>query len=148
MATSGWLQARTAISAFTEGRFSPLAHQPSTKNHPPIEIHATFLAGNATTLAACFASTRSRTAFAAAGVMPAAPDPSLSPAIAIAQASFLKTFQPYDRTKEVNEEARKAGAALIADGVKAPRRTFIYVNNRLDGNALSTIQAMIDLATS
>ena len=60
----------------------------------------------------------------------------------------VKTFQPYDRTKEVNEEARKAGAALIADGVKAPRRkTFIYVNNRLEGNALSTIAAMVDLAT-
>ncbi len=60
----------------------------------------------------------------------------------------VKTFQPYDRTKEVNEEARKAGATLIADGAKAPRTTFIYVNNRLEGNALSTIQAMVDLATS
>jgi hypothetical protein len=48
----------------------------------------------------------------------------------------------------VNEEARKAAAALIADGVTAPRTTFIYVNNRLEGNALSTIQAMVDLATS
>jgi hypothetical protein len=82
------------------------------------------------------------------GLRTKSPDQSLSPAIATAQASFLKTFQPYDRTKEMNEEARKAGATLIADGAKAPRRTFIYVNNRLEGNALSTIQAMVDLATS
>jgi uncharacterized protein YecE (DUF72 family) len=59
----------------------------------------------------------------------------------------VKTFQPYDRTKEVNDEARKAGAALIADGVKATgRKTFIYVNNRLEGNALSTIEAMVGMA--
>jgi len=59
----------------------------------------------------------------------------------------VKTFQPYDGTKEVNDEARKAGAALIADGVKATgRKTFIYVNNRLEGNALSTIEAMVDIA--
>ena len=56
----------------------------------------------------------------------------------------VKTFQPYDRTREVNEEARKAGAALITDGLKAAgRRTFVYVNNRLEGNALSTIEAMV-----
>ena len=59
----------------------------------------------------------------------------------------VKTFQPYDRTKEVNDEARKAGAALITDGVKATgRKTFIFVNNRLEGNALSTIEAMVDMA--
>jgi uncharacterized protein YecE (DUF72 family) len=59
----------------------------------------------------------------------------------------VKTFQPYDRTKEVNGEARKAGAALIADGIKAKgRKTFIYANNRLEGNALSTIEAMVDKA--
>jgi len=59
----------------------------------------------------------------------------------------VKTFQPFDKTKEVNEEARKAGAALIAEGTKPrERRTFVYVNNRLEGNALSTIQAMVDMA--
>ena len=48
----------------------------------------------------------------------------------------------------MNQEARRAEATLIADGARAPRKTFIYVNNRLEGNALSTIQAMVDLATS
>ena len=43
------------------------------------------------------------------------------------------------------EEARKAGASLIVEGERyEPRRkTFIYVNNRLEGNALATIQAML-----
>jgi hypothetical protein len=55
----------------------------------------------------------------------------------------VQTFQPYDQTKEVHLEARQAGAALISGGVKATgRKTFIYVNNRLEGNALSTIEAM------
>jgi uncharacterized protein YecE (DUF72 family) len=59
----------------------------------------------------------------------------------------VKTFQPYDRTKELNDEARKAGASLIADGTRArTRKTFVYVNNRLEGNALSTIEAMVDMA--
>ncbi len=56
----------------------------------------------------------------------------------------VKRFQPYDKTKEVNEEARKAGAALVQEGKQSPKRkTFIYVNNRLEGNALETIAAML-----
>ena len=56
----------------------------------------------------------------------------------------VKAFQPYDSTKEINEDARKAGIALIKEGKENPRRkTFIYVNNRLEGNALETIQAML-----
>jgi uncharacterized protein YecE (DUF72 family) len=59
----------------------------------------------------------------------------------------VKTFQPYDRVKEVNEEARKAGAALIREGnseaAKQKKRTMIFVNNRLEGNALETISAML-----
>ena len=57
----------------------------------------------------------------------------------------VKAFHPYDKTREVNDEARKAGAALIVEGQRAqPRRkTYIYVNNRLEGNALETISAML-----
>ena len=57
----------------------------------------------------------------------------------------VKTFQPYDKVKEPNLEAREAGKALIAEGEKAASgsRTFIYVNNRLEGNALETIDAML-----
>jgi len=60
----------------------------------------------------------------------------------------VKMFQPYDKTKEPNPEARAAGAALIKDGGAAgpERKTFIYVNNRLEGNALETIAAMLEEA--
>lgn len=59
----------------------------------------------------------------------------------------VRIFQPYETTKEVYLEARKAGATLITDGVRAEgRRSFIYVNNRLEGNALSTIAAMVAMA--
>ena len=57
----------------------------------------------------------------------------------------VQTFQPYDRVKEPNPDARAAGRALIAEGKAAgpDRQTFIYVNNRLEGNALETIDAMV-----
>lgn len=62
-------------------------------------------------------------------------------------ADAVRAFQPYDRAHEANEDARKAGAALIAEGRKAPgRKTFVFVNNRLEGNALSTIAAMVEQA--
>jgi hypothetical protein len=58
----------------------------------------------------------------------------------------VKTFQPYDQTKEVNAEAREAGAELIKVGKTASTRkkTLIFVNNRLEGKALNTIAAMIE----
>jgi uncharacterized protein YecE (DUF72 family) len=58
----------------------------------------------------------------------------------------VKTFEPYDAIKEVNAEARAAGKQLIADGKAAgpKRRTFVFVNNRLEGNALATIAAMVE----
>lgn len=60
----------------------------------------------------------------------------------------VSSFSPYDRTQEVNEEARAAAARLIELRMDAaakvkPRRTYLYVNNRLEGNSLSTIQAVL-----
>ena len=60
----------------------------------------------------------------------------------------VKTFQPYDKVKEQNPDARAAGRALIA-GRKASgpeRKTFVFVNNRMEGNALETISAMVESA--
>ena len=58
----------------------------------------------------------------------------------------VKTFQPYDKVKEPNLEARAAGAALIKEGKKTPgRKTFVFVNNRLEGSALETIAAMLEM---
>lgn len=59
----------------------------------------------------------------------------------------VKAFAPYDKIKEVNDEARRAGAALIrAAKNNSRRKTFLLVNNRLEGNALETIKAMLDIA--
>jgi uncharacterized protein YecE (DUF72 family) len=62
----------------------------------------------------------------------------------------VKAFQPYTETKEVNEEARKAGTALIIEGehYEPRRKTYVYVNNRLEGNALETISAMLEQTDS
>jgi hypothetical protein len=56
----------------------------------------------------------------------------------------VNTFEPYDRVKEENSEARAAAKALIEEGKKAgpARKTFVFVNNRLEGNALATIAAV------
>ncbi len=57
----------------------------------------------------------------------------------------VKSFEPYDKTREVNDEARQAGTRLIKEGkAKVSRKTFIFVNNRLEGNALQTIHAMLE----
>lgn len=58
----------------------------------------------------------------------------------------VKAFAPYDRTQEINEDARRAGAELIAAKKNHKKRTFILVNNRLEGNALETIAAILEYA--
>jgi len=57
-------------------------------------------------------------------------------------------FEPYDRIKEPNADARSAGVALVKEGVEAglKKKTFIFVNNRLEGNALETIAGMLEQA--
>ena len=56
-------------------------------------------------------------------------------------------FSPYDQIKEPCPEARTAAAELIsrAAAKQAIRKLFLYVNNRLEGNALLTIQAMLEV---
>jgi len=55
----------------------------------------------------------------------------------------VKSFAPYTRVQEVNQSARDAGKELIAEAKKEKKKTLIYVNNRLEGNALETIAAML-----
>jgi len=58
----------------------------------------------------------------------------------------VKSFAPYDKVQEPNPDARAAGQALVVEGKAAgpEHKTFIYVNNRLEGNALATIDAMLE----
>src|SRR5215831_18603301 len=57
----------------------------------------------------------------------------------------VKAYSPYKESKQVDENAREAAAQLIAGGERyEPRtKTFVYVNNRLEGNALETIAAVV-----
>jgi uncharacterized protein YecE (DUF72 family) len=56
----------------------------------------------------------------------------------------VRAFSPYTRALEAFPEARLAGSSLIKQGKLSPgKRTFILVNNRLEGSALETITAML-----
>jgi uncharacterized protein YecE (DUF72 family) len=60
----------------------------------------------------------------------------------------VKMFRPYDRIKEIYPEGRVAGAKLVREAMQRspPAKTFIYVNNRFEGNALETISAIVEEA--
>jgi hypothetical protein len=56
----------------------------------------------------------------------------------------VSAFSPYNEAKAPDADARAAGRALIAKAAEVSKRpSFIYVNNRLEGNALATIDALI-----
>ena len=57
-------------------------------------------------------------------------------------------FSPYERIQDPYPEGRAAGAALIrrAQASAGRLKAFIYVNNRLEGNAPHTIAAMLEQA--
>jgi hypothetical protein len=76
------------------------------------------------------------------------PRPATGSFLALDLVQFLAIHDHrYDRTNQPRGclRAQAAGRALIAEGKAAgpKQRTFIYVNNRLEGNAISTIAAMI-----
>jgi len=59
----------------------------------------------------------------------------------------VRLFQPYAQIREAEPEIRSAAVDLIRTGRQTPGgSTFIYVNNRLEGNAPATIAAMLELA--
>ena len=52
-------------------------------------------------------------------------------------------FQPYDKIAEQNPEARNALREWIRRMREERRASYIFVNNRLEGNAPETIQAVV-----
>ena len=56
----------------------------------------------------------------------------------------VQSFQPYDRTQDPNPETRLALRGLIARAREARLPAFLFVNNRLEGNAPLTIEAIVD----
>lgn len=63
----------------------------------------------------------------------------------------VEMFSPYNATKEPYEEAREAAATVIEHVVDAmnpqaaSRSSFLFFNNRLEGNALFTLIAVVAL---
>ncbi len=55
----------------------------------------------------------------------------------------VKQFSPYRDTQEINEPAREAARLMMKKAKERSKKAFIYVNNRLEGNALKTIRALI-----
>ena len=55
----------------------------------------------------------------------------------------VETFEPYERTQEVNEGAREGMARIAENARKKKIPAFLFVNNRLEGNAPSTIEAVV-----
>jgi uncharacterized protein YecE (DUF72 family) len=53
-------------------------------------------------------------------------------------------FSPYQQAQEPHPEAREALRAVISRSVAARQAAFIFVNNRLEGNAPQTIEALIE----
>ena len=56
----------------------------------------------------------------------------------------VKLFSPYTRVQDANPAVRRTLRELIAGARSTGRRGLIFVNNRLEGNAPGTIEAVLD----
>jgi uncharacterized protein YecE (DUF72 family) len=56
----------------------------------------------------------------------------------------VEAFEPYEKTREPNQAAREAMRRVAERAIETKRPAFVFVNNRLEGNAPSTIEAVAD----
>jgi uncharacterized protein YecE (DUF72 family) len=57
----------------------------------------------------------------------------------------IQDYEPFDSLKKIDENARSAATTIIDEGARTPSRyTYVFVNNRLEGCAPRTIQALVD----
>ena len=56
----------------------------------------------------------------------------------------VKTFQPYTHVQDPNPEAREAMRMLIGRARERGEWLFLFVNNRLEGNAPATILSLVE----
>ena len=56
----------------------------------------------------------------------------------------VQTFEPYDRLQEPNESARAGMRMITEKALESKKSAFVFVNNRLEGNAPSTIEAVVE----
>jgi uncharacterized protein YecE (DUF72 family) len=56
----------------------------------------------------------------------------------------VEKFSPYHQVQDPNPEARQALRSLISRARERSEPSYIFVNNRLEGNAPQTIEAIVD----
>ena len=54
----------------------------------------------------------------------------------------VSMFEPYTEVKDPDEATRDALREIVKQTLLTRRRAYIYVNNRLEGNAPTTIEAI------
>ena len=57
-------------------------------------------------------------------------------------------FSPYERVQELNTAARVAVAGLAKKALTQRNPAYLFVNNRLEGNAPGTIEGILDIVES
>ena len=57
----------------------------------------------------------------------------------------VQKFAPYQSVQEPNPAAREAVAGLVKRALAQRQKTYLFVNNRLEGNAPGTIEGVLDL---
>jgi len=60
----------------------------------------------------------------------------------------VQALEPYERIKEPNDAARDAMHRIAGRALHRKKPAFLYVNNRLEGHAPSTIEAVADRLAS
>jgi uncharacterized protein YecE (DUF72 family) len=58
-------------------------------------------------------------------------------------ADAVQNFEPYREIQEPNESAREGMAEIVNQSRTRKKPAFLYVNNRLEGNATGTIEAVV-----
>jgi len=60
----------------------------------------------------------------------------------------VKTFEPYKLVQQPNDPARDAMRRIAERSIRSKKSAFVFVNNRLEGNAPSTIEAVVEQLVS
>ncbi len=56
----------------------------------------------------------------------------------------VETFEPYEKLQDPNDRAREAMAEIAGGALKRKKPAFLFVNNRLEGFAPGTIEAVVE----
>jgi hypothetical protein len=60
----------------------------------------------------------------------------------------VQTFEPYHEIQEPSEDARAGMGRIAEHALKTKKTAFVFVNDRLEGNAPSTIEAVVERVES